>query len=170
MASRMEKRSSLLHRWKERRRLTWRRGSAVSGPDHCSATHAMCATRQMAHGSRTDNASRRSVSERSTMSAHEKYASVTSSFQEIAYFDARECLRFVNKPHGEGFSQSVAERPCSTLKEVLGSEEYAKRKPHIEAAFAGRAIRRRWARAGEMPMSWRQGERLMFIEGSDPLN
>lgn len=22
----------------------------------------------------------------------------------------------------------------------------------------------------EMPMSWRQGERLMFIEGSDPLN
>jgi diguanylate cyclase (GGDEF)-like protein len=65
---------------------------------------------------------------------------VTSSFQEIAYFDASECLRFVNKPHREGFSQSVAESCPRTLKEVLGSEEYAKRKPHIEAALAGRRV------------------------------
>jgi diguanylate cyclase (GGDEF)-like protein len=65
---------------------------------------------------------------------------VMSSFQEIAYFDARECLRFVNKPHREGFSQGVAERPSRTLKEVLGSEEYAERKPHIEAALAGRCV------------------------------
>jgi diguanylate cyclase (GGDEF)-like protein len=65
---------------------------------------------------------------------------VTSSFQEIAYFDASECLRFVNKPHRDGFSQSVAESCPRTLKEVLGSEEYAKRKPHIEAALAGRRV------------------------------
>jgi diguanylate cyclase (GGDEF)-like protein len=63
---------------------------------------------------------------------------VMSSFQEIAYFDAGECLCFVNKPHRQGFSQGVAERPPRTLKEVLGSEEYARRKPHIEAALAGR--------------------------------
>ena len=63
-----------------------------------------------------------------------------SSFQEIAYFDPSECLRFVNKPHREGFSRSVAERPLRTLKEVLGGEEYAKRKPHIEAALAGRRV------------------------------
>jgi diguanylate cyclase (GGDEF)-like protein len=74
------------------------------------------------------------------MSTQDKYASATSSFQEIAYFDAGECLRFVNKPHREGFSQSIAERPARTLKEVLGSEEYAKRKPHIEAALAGRRV------------------------------
>jgi len=74
------------------------------------------------------------------MSPQDKHASVVSSFQEIAYFDAGECLRVVNQPHGEGFSQSVAERPCRTLKEVLGSEEYAKRKPHIEAALAGRRV------------------------------
>ena len=59
-----------------------------------------------------------------------------SSFQEIAYFDAGECFRFVNKPHLEGFSQSIAERPARSLKEVLGSVEYAERKPHIEAALA----------------------------------
>ena len=74
------------------------------------------------------------------MSAQDKYASVMSSFQEIAYFDAGECFRFVNKPHLEGFSQSMAERPARTLKEVLGSEEYAERKPHIEAALAGRRV------------------------------
>ena len=35
---------------------------------------------------------------------------VMSSVQEIAYFDAGECLRFVNTPHHrEGFSQGVAE-------------------------------------------------------------
>jgi diguanylate cyclase (GGDEF)-like protein len=74
------------------------------------------------------------------MSTQDQYAPVISSFQEIAYFDAGECLRFVNKPHREGFSQGVAERPSRTLKEVLGSEEYAKRKPHIEAALAGRRV------------------------------
>jgi len=74
------------------------------------------------------------------MSTHDKYASAMSSFQEIAYFDARECLRFVNQLHREGFSQSVAERPARTLKDVLGSLEYAKRKPHIEAALAGRRV------------------------------
>ena len=74
------------------------------------------------------------------MSPPDKYASVVSSFQEIAYFDAGQCLRFVNKPDREGFSQRVAERSSRTLKEVLGSEEYAKRKPHIEAALAGRRV------------------------------
>jgi hypothetical protein len=48
-----------------------------------------------------------------------------SSFQEIAYFGVGECLRFVNKAHREGFGQSFAERPARTLKEALGSEEYA---------------------------------------------
>lgn len=65
---------------------------------------------------------------------------VTSSFLEVAYFDAGECLRFVNQPRREGFSQGVADRPARTLKEVLGSEEYATRKPYIEAAFAGRRV------------------------------
>jgi diguanylate cyclase (GGDEF)-like protein/PAS domain S-box-containing protein len=74
------------------------------------------------------------------MSSQDKYTSVVSSFQEIAYFDVGECLRVVNKPHREGFSQGVAEMPSRTLKEVLGSEEYAKRKPHIEAALAGRRV------------------------------
>jgi diguanylate cyclase (GGDEF)-like protein len=74
------------------------------------------------------------------MSTQDKYVSVMSSFQEIAYFDAGECVRFVNKPYREGFRQGVAQRPAPTLKEVLGSEEYAKRKPHIEAALAGRRV------------------------------
>jgi len=74
------------------------------------------------------------------MSPPDQHASVVSSFQEIAYFDAGECLRVVNQPHGEGFGQSAAEGPSRTLKEVLGSEEYAKRKPHIEAALAGRRV------------------------------
>jgi diguanylate cyclase (GGDEF)-like protein len=74
------------------------------------------------------------------MSTQDQYAPVISLVQEIAYFDAGECLRFVNKPHREGFSQGVAERPSRTLKEVLGGEEYAKRKPHIEAALAGRRV------------------------------
>ena len=74
------------------------------------------------------------------MSPPDPHASVVSSFREIAYFDAGECLRVVNQPHGEGFGQSVAEGPSRTLKEVLGSEEYAKRKPHIEAALAGRRV------------------------------
>ena len=74
------------------------------------------------------------------MSPPDQHASVVSSFREIAYFDAGECLRVVNQPHGEGFGQSVAEGPSRTLKEVLGSEEYAKRKPHIEAALAGRRV------------------------------
>jgi diguanylate cyclase (GGDEF)-like protein len=74
------------------------------------------------------------------MSTQDKYASVMSSFQEIAYFDAGESLRVVNKPHRPGFSQGVTERPSRTLKEVLGSDEYAKRKPHIEAALAGRRV------------------------------
>jgi diguanylate cyclase (GGDEF)-like protein len=74
------------------------------------------------------------------MSTQDKYAPVVSSFQEIAYFDAGESLRVVNKPHRPGFSQGVTERPSRTLKEVLGSEEYAKRKPHIEAALAGRRV------------------------------
>jgi diguanylate cyclase (GGDEF)-like protein len=65
---------------------------------------------------------------------------VVSSFQEIAYFDPSECLRFVNGVHREGFSQSVAGRPLRTLKEALGGEEYAQRKPHIEAALAGRRV------------------------------
>jgi diguanylate cyclase (GGDEF)-like protein len=74
------------------------------------------------------------------MSTQDKYASARSSFQEIAYFDAGESLRVVNKPHRPGFSQGVTERPSRTLKEVLGSDEYAKRKPHIEAALAGRRV------------------------------
>jgi diguanylate cyclase (GGDEF)-like protein len=74
------------------------------------------------------------------MPPQDKFASVVSSFREIAYFDAGECLRVVNKPHREGFSQGVPERPSRTLKEVLGSEEYAKRKPYIEAALAGRRV------------------------------
>jgi diguanylate cyclase (GGDEF)-like protein len=74
------------------------------------------------------------------MSTQDQYASVLSSFQEIAYFDAGECFRFVNKPHLQGFMQGIAERPARTLKQVLGSEEYAKRKPHIEAALAGRRV------------------------------
>src|SRR3954453_2147507 len=41
----MEKRLSLLHRCKERRRLTWRRGCAVSGPDRYSAQRARNALR-----------------------------------------------------------------------------------------------------------------------------
>ena len=73
------------------------------------------------------------------MSARDKYPFM-SSFQEIAYFDAGECLRFVNRPHREGFSRDVAEPPSRTLRQVLGSEEYAKRKPHIEAALAGRRV------------------------------
>jgi len=78
-----------------------------------------------------------------------------SSFQEIAYFDGSECLRFVNKLHPEGFSQSVGERASPTLKEVLGSEEYAKRKPHIEAAFAGQrvAFERRMSAALHDPLT-----------------
>jgi len=74
------------------------------------------------------------------MSTQDNYAPALSSFQEIAYFDAGERFRFVNKPRLEGFSQSIAERPGRTLKEVLGSVEYAKRKPHIEAALAGRRV------------------------------
>lgn len=74
------------------------------------------------------------------MSTPDKYASAMSAFQELAYFDAGECLRFVNKPHREGFSQSVAQKPARTLKDVLGSVEYAARKPHIEAALAGRRV------------------------------
>ena len=60
-----------------------------------------------------------------------------SAFQEIAYFDAAERLCFVNQPHREGFSQDVARGPARTMKEVLGSEEYAQRKPHLEAALRG---------------------------------
>jgi diguanylate cyclase (GGDEF)-like protein len=74
------------------------------------------------------------------MSPQDQYASVVSSFQEIAYFDAGERLRFVNKPDREGFSQRIAETPSRALKDVLGGEEYAKRKPHIEAALAGRRV------------------------------
>src|SRR5678815_2428918 len=46
----MEKRSSLLRRWEERRRLTWRHGSAASGPEGKSL-RAMCASRQSTHRS-----------------------------------------------------------------------------------------------------------------------
>jgi len=63
-----------------------------------------------------------------------------SAFQEIAYFDAGERLRFINTPHREGFSQSVAERADRTMKDVLGSEEYAKRKPQIDAALRGQRV------------------------------
>ena len=63
-----------------------------------------------------------------------------SAFQEIAYFDAGECLRFVNRPRREGFGQSVAETAARTMEEILGSEEYAQRKPHIEAALRGQRV------------------------------
>ena len=63
-----------------------------------------------------------------------------SAFQEIAYFDAGECLRFVNRPRHEGFGQSVAESAARTMEEILGSEEYAQRKPHIEAALRGQRV------------------------------
>ena len=74
------------------------------------------------------------------MSTHDKYASAMSSFQEIAYFDAGEGLRFVNRPHREGFGHRVGETAGRTMKELLGREEYAQRKPHIEAALAGRRV------------------------------
>ena len=97
----------------------------------------MCATRQMAR--RRAPISLRRLYGAGNYVAPRQTRQLCSS-QEIAHFDVGESLRVVNKPHRAGFSRGVTERPSRTLKEVLGSEEYAKRKPHIEAALAGRRV------------------------------
>jgi len=58
----------------------------------------------------------------------------------IAYFDAGQVLRFVNKPHEQQIGQGIGEMTGRTMKEVLGNAEYEKRKPHIEAALRGERV------------------------------
>jgi diguanylate cyclase (GGDEF)-like protein/PAS domain S-box-containing protein len=58
----------------------------------------------------------------------------------IAYFDAGQVLRFINKPPEEQFGQGLGEMTGRTMKEVLGNAEYEKRRPHIEAALRGERV------------------------------
>ena len=54
-----------------------------------------------------------------------------------AYVDRDERFRFVNKPYAEWMGVSRKEVLGSTMREVLGEENYAERKPLIDAALAG---------------------------------
>jgi len=72
----------------------------------------------------------------------------------ITYFDAGQVLRFANKPHEEQFGQGVGEMTGRAMKEVLGKDEYEKRKPHIEAALRRRCAKETRWRAWVATNSW----------------
>jgi diguanylate cyclase (GGDEF)-like protein/PAS domain S-box-containing protein len=55
----------------------------------------------------------------------------------ISFLDAEQRFQFVNKAHEAWFGQNLAEISGKTLKEVVGEEDYALRKPQIEAVLRG---------------------------------
>jgi diguanylate cyclase (GGDEF)-like protein/PAS domain S-box-containing protein len=68
----------------------------------------------------------------------------------ISYFDADQVVRFVNRPGEEPSGQVPGEASGRTMKDALGSEEYERRRPHIEAALRGERVvfERRTSRNG----------------------
>jgi diguanylate cyclase (GGDEF)-like protein/PAS domain S-box-containing protein len=58
----------------------------------------------------------------------------------IAYYDADQVCRFVNRPHEGQFGQGAREAVGRTMKEALGNDAYAERKPRIEAALRGERV------------------------------
>ncbi|WP_114394087.1 NahK/ErcS family hybrid sensor histidine kinase/response regulator [Oleisolibacter albus] len=58
----------------------------------------------------------------------------------IAYVDADEIYRFVNSPYGALFGRTRDQILGIRMEGLLGPEQYALRRPHIEAVMAGNAV------------------------------
>ena len=54
-----------------------------------------------------------------------------------AYVDRSETFRFVNRPYAEWLAVPRKEILGKTMRDILGDENYAERKPLIDAALAG---------------------------------
>jgi diguanylate cyclase (GGDEF)-like protein/PAS domain S-box-containing protein len=75
----------------------------------------------------------------------------------IAYIDSEMRYRFANATYGEWFGLSPKEVEGRTVLEVFGEEGYARRKPHILNALAGREV------DAEVPIMIGGGERTTQI-------
>lgn len=58
----------------------------------------------------------------------------------IAYIDAEQRYRFVNKTYEVWFGRSQPEIIGSKVKELLGKDQYAQVQPYIEQVFAGETV------------------------------
>lgn len=78
------------------------------------------------------------VKERDARDGQERIRLITDAMPAlIAYVDADETYRFVNRRYGEMFRRPRHEIVGSTMRELLGAEAYAIRQPHIGTVMAG---------------------------------
>lgn len=78
------------------------------------------------------------VKERDARDGQERIRLITDAMPAlIAYVDADETYRFVNRRYGEMFRRPRHEIVGSTMRELLGAEEYGRRRPHIGTVMAG---------------------------------
>jgi diguanylate cyclase (GGDEF)-like protein/PAS domain S-box-containing protein len=75
----------------------------------------------------------------------------------IAYIDSETRYRFANATYGEWFGLSPKDIEGHTVLEVFGEEGYARRKPHILNALAGREV------DAEVPIAMGGAERTTQI-------
>ncbi len=78
------------------------------------------------------------VKERDARDGQERIRLITDAMPAlIAYVDADETYRFVNRRYGEMFRRPRHEIVGSSMRELLGAEAYAIRQPHIGTVMAG---------------------------------
>lgn len=78
------------------------------------------------------------VKERDARDGQERIRLITDAMPAlIAYVDADETYRFVNRRYGEMFRRPRHEIVGSSMRELLGEEAYAIRQPHIVTVMAG---------------------------------
>lgn len=78
------------------------------------------------------------VKERDARDGQERIRLITDAMPAlIAYVDADEIYRFVNRRYGEMFRRPRHEIVGSSLCELLGEAEYRRRRPHIGTVMAG---------------------------------
>lgn len=78
------------------------------------------------------------VKERDARDGQERIRLITDAMPAlIAYVDADETYRFVNRRYGEVFRRPRHEIVGSTMRDLLGAEEYGRRRPHIGTVMAG---------------------------------